>query len=309
MLLASFSGRRYKPLAVSVLPMQIALFTKVLADHSLRETCEIAADIGYDGIELMGRDPHFGVETTDQEAHALRDYLDSLGLSVPCIATYTGFYVGKTKAECESELADLERFCELADILGVDLIRHGPGGPSPYEATTYHYRTGAAWMREAAELAATYDKELGVEIHGNTLVESATDAVRLLELIDHDNVGIIHDAGNMFIFGNEYGLETIETLGDRLRHVHVKDEHPVESDAGPSRFAIETEEGTARFEATLLGAGTIDHSTLFEALCSVGYDGFLTDECHAEPTDDRDDVSIAEREYEAMTRLVAGKDR
>lgn len=287
--------------------MQTSLFTKVLSNRSLHESCTIAAAIGYDGVELMGRDPHLAVETTDQEAHALRDHLDMLGLSVSCIATYTGFYADKTEAERENELADLERFCELADILSVDLIRHGPGGPAPYEATDDQYEAGVEWVRKAAALAAKHDKELAVEIHGDTLIESATDAIEFLEQVGQDNIGVIHDAGNMFICGNEYGPETIETLGPRLSHVHVKDERPAETDAGPNQFAIEREgreESTkAYFEATLLGEGAVDYDPLFESLRSIGYDGFVTDECHISPNSAMDDSTIAEREYETLSDL------
>jgi L-ribulose-5-phosphate 3-epimerase len=283
--------------------MRTALFTKVFSERDLREACAFAADIGYDGVELMGRDPHFSVETTDSEARALKDHLNDLDLDVPCIASYTGNYVGKSDAECEDQLAKLERFCELATILGVDLVRHGPGGPSSYLASEDHYEEGARWLRQAADRAADYGVDLAVEIHSNTIIESADDAVHLLELIDRDNVGAIHDAGNMYISAENHGPESIETLGNWLRHVHMKDEQRVEDTDSPAGFEQETRRGRECFEAMLLGEGDTDPGAVCEALVAAGYDGYVTDECHVPPTDDRDDIDIAEHEYTELKRL------
>ena len=284
--------------------MQTALFTKILGDLPLHEACEVAAEIDYDGVEPMGREPHLGVETTDEEADRLRTLLDDLGLEIPCLATYTGSYVGKDREACEDELAKLERFCELADILGVDLVRQFPGGPSPYEATDEQYEKSARWTRRAADLAAEYDKRLAVEIHGNTIVESADDAVRLLGLVNRKNVGAIHDAGNMYLCDEPYGSDTVERLGDRLFHVHVKDERRVEDADGPGRFEREREDCTRCYEPALLGDGDVDHGPLFRALRDGGYDGFLTDECHVPQDDERDGVDVARHEHAALVRAL-----
>lgn len=284
--------------------MRTALFTKILDDRSLQEACEIAAEVGYDGVEPMGREPHLDAGTSDAEARQLRAHLTDLGLEVPCLATYTGFYVGKDREKCEEELAKLERFCELAEILDVNLVRHGPGGPPSYAATDADYEEGAHWMRRAADLAAEYDKRLGVEIHGDTIVESASDAVRLLEAIDRDNVGVIHDAGNMYICSEAYGPASVETLGDRLQHVHVKDERRVGDTSGAGRFEWETADGTEYYEPALLGEGDVDFEPLLSGLADVGYEGFLTDECHVPQDDKRDGRFVAEYEHEVLERTI-----
>lgn len=296
--------------------MQTALFTKVFGDRDLHEACAFAADIGYDGVELMGRDPHFSMETTDGEARVLKEHLDDLGLGVPCIASYTGNYVGKSDTECENQLIELERFCELATILEVTLVRHGPGGPSAYLATEDHYEEGARWLRRAADRAAGYGVDLGVEIHANTIVESADDAVHLLELVDRDNVGAIHDAGNMYIAAEKCGPESIEILGDWLRHVHMKDERRVDDSDSPARFEQETRRGRECFEAALLGEGDTNPVAVWDALVESGYDGYVTNECHVLPSNgdggpastERDDIAIAKHEYREMERLRSDKE-
>jgi L-ribulose-5-phosphate 3-epimerase len=284
--------------------MQTAILTKVFEERSLHDACELAADIGYDGVELIGSEAHLGPTTTRDEASALRAHLDDLDLDVPCLATYTGGYVGKDEETCLVELERLEHYCELADVLDVDLIRHNPGGPGSYAATDAQYDTAAEWFRQAATIAADYGKDLGVEIHSNTLVEATEDALRFFELVDRDNVGAIHDAANMYISHVPHGQESIEELGERLFHVHVKDERPVIGGEGRGAFELETREGLDRYEPTLLGEGNTDYETVVDSLAAVGYDGYLTDECHVPPSEHLSDRAIAEREYAELRRLI-----
>ena len=154
----------------------------------------------------------------------------------------------------------LERFCELADIIGCDLVRHGPDGPLEHRATD-DYDRAATWMRRAADLAAEYGKELVVELHAGTIVESAETARKFFERVDRDNVGAIHDAGNRYILRTDFGRDSVAELGDWIRHVHVKDELRVEDEA----FETETAAGIERFQPRLLGEGAVDHGPLFEA--------------------------------------------
>lgn len=283
--------------------MQTSVLTKLFDNRSLSEACAVAADVGFDAVELMGRAPHFGPETTDEEARELRAHLDELGLDVSCIASYTGGYIGKDTNEQEAELEALERFCELANVVGCHRVRHGPGGPPEHRATEDDYEVAAQWMRRAADLAAEYDVELLVEIHSLTVVESATAARHLLDLVDRDNVGIMHDAGNMYISRKDYGAESVDVLGDLLAHVHVKDEIRVVDEARGT-FELETSEGTERFQPRLLGDGAADHEPLFSALADREYEGFVTLECHVPPHDTLTDRAIAECELHAVERLI-----
>lgn len=285
--------------------MRTSLFTKLFSERDLPEACTLAAEIGYDAVEFMGRDPHLSSETSDDAARSLREQLDELGLAVSCIASYTGNYVGKSDSDCTEQLDELERFCELAPILGTDAIRHGPGGPPAFRATESHYEEGAQWMQRAADLAADHGIELLVEIHGNTIVESTADATHLLDLVDRANVSVIHDAANMYIRAEAHGSASIEELGDHLGHVHVKDELRVEDTDHPARFSQENRRGTEYYEASLLGDGDIDQQAMFDTLAEAGYDGYITDECHRPPMGEMDDRAIAAHEHAALERLIA----
>jgi sugar phosphate isomerase/epimerase len=130
--------------------IQTALFSKVMADRPLDEVAELAAEIGYDGIEPMGRDPHLGHDWSMEEVDDLADHLADLGLDVPCLGSYTGNYVGKSTAECEAELEKLETHLEYAQRLDCDIVRHGPGGPPVRDATDEQYDRPGRRLRDDA---------------------------------------------------------------------------------------------------------------------------------------------------------------
>lgn len=284
--------------------IQPALFSKVLADRDLEEAAELTAEIGYDGFEPMCRDPHLGVERTTDEVASLRERLDDLGLAVPCLATYTGSYTGKSCTEREEELTDLERYLEFATLLDCDLVRHNPGGLAVRDATEADIETAASWYARAADRAAAHDISLVIEIHARWLSETIESTNRLLAAIDRENVGVIHDAGNMYLVGEEYGAASVDRLGDALRHVHVKDEQRIDDDDAPGAFRLQTDDGLETFRPRRLGEGAVDHAPLFAALSGTGYDGFVTAECSVPQSEPGDDIAIATHELEQLRTLI-----
>jgi sugar phosphate isomerase/epimerase len=191
----------------------------------------------------------------------------------------------------------------LSDILGTDLLRHSVGGPPSKDAEDEHYREAAEGLRKAADIAARNGKRIAVEIHHGSLPDTASSAVELLERTDRDNVGAIHDAGNMYIVDTEFGRESIEELGDWLAHVHIKDERRIDDPNADSAFTAETKHGTEIFQHCLLGHGAVDHKPIFQTLDEIGYDGYTSVECHRENGDVWTDVAVAAHERELIDRL------
>lgn len=284
--------------------MRTAVFTKLFADRDLEETVSLVADRGFDAVEPMCRNPHLSVDTPPERVDQLREQLDGHGLDVACLGTYTGHYDGKSPDEREAELDDLSRFLEMADTLGCDLVRHNPGGPPQYEASDDDYTETADWMRRAADMAAEHDIRLTLELHGGSLAESATGAMKLLDLIDRPNYGVTHDAGNMYIADVPFGHESIETLRDRILHVHVKGERRIEDPTLEGAFEFETRNGIETFQHTLLDEGANCHEPVFEALRDIGYDGYASVECHRQTSDEWTDTAIAEYELDRISDLL-----
>lgn len=285
--------------------VKTALFSKIFADRALEDAIDLAAEIGYEGIEPMARDPHLPPDTTRERASEIRARIDELELEIPCLATYTGGYVDATDEEREAELADLERFLRLSEPLECDLLRHGAGGPPVHEATEDDFEVAATWMRRAADLAAEYGKTLAMEIHADRLAETTDSTLKLLEMIDRENVGAIHDAGNLYIVDADYGPGSIEKLAEDLLHVHVKDERRVDDDSLPGAFEYETRHGPEVYQPRRLGEGAVDYRPLIRTLRDAGYDGYATAECHVPMDDPGADVDVAEHELAVLREYIA----
>lgn len=280
--------------------MQTALFTKVFGGRTLDAAFGLAADLDYDGVEVMCRDPHLGRTTTTERARSLRQRLDEEGLAVAGLATYTGGYAGKSRADREDEIAALETFIDLSEVLGTDLLRHQAGGPPPREADDAAYETTAEWLGRAADVAADAGKRLALELHHGGLTETVDSTLRLLDRVDRSNLGVIHDAGNMYIAGEAFGPDALDRLGEHLFHVHVKDERRVGDPTLPGAFEAETRNGPETFQHRRLGHGAVDHTPVFDALAERGYEGYVSAECHAATGDAWTDATNAAHELEVI---------
>lgn len=260
--------------------MKTSIFTLIFSERTLEETLSLAKEIGYDGVELWGKKPHLFADTTLERAREIRKLLDYYELEVPAIGSYIGNFSMASDIECKNEMTELEKYLNLMDILKCDMIRVGCGGPNAFAAQDYHYNKALYWINECAIMAKQYDKKILLEIHNGSLIETVESAHKFMIDLNQDNVGLIHDAGNMYISDTDYGVKSIDSLGKYISHVHVKDELRVNDDSLIDTFHSRTIYGDEIFQHKLLGQGAVDHIPIFKALMKKGYNGFISCECH-----------------------------
>lgn len=155
-------------------------------------------------------------------------------------------------------------------------------------------------MAKCADLAKKYNVRLVMEIHNGSLIETVDAAKAYVEQLNRDNVGLIHDAGNMYITDTDFGKESVDTLGNKIFHVHVKDELRINDDGLPGAFHSQTIYGDEIFQQKFLGEGAVDHIPLLTALLENKYDGYLSIECHAAASGEE----RAKREFVAINKLI-----
>lgn len=261
--------------------MKFAAFSGVFIDHSIHEALHFTKKLGFDGIEIAAREPHLSPTSSKPRVKEIKKVADGLGLEIPVIAGYMGGFSTASDKECEQSFADFQRVLESASELGASMIRVGSGGPNAFLAQDYHYAKAAYWLQRCADEAGKQGQSIVLEIHNISLVETVESGHRLLDLVGRSNVGLIHDAGNMYITDTDYGRESVISLGKRMFHVHVKDEKRVSETGAPGTFVNLTKHGQEKFLQCRLGEGEADHQPLFDALKETGYSGWVTLECHA----------------------------
>lgn len=287
--------------------MKSSLFTTMLSGRTLRDAIQIAAEIGYESVEIMSKEPHLSLEEWgDEDVAAIAELIAAADMTVSCLYTTTGSYVGKGADECQEELDRLRQYLEFAEILECDLLRHQAGGPPVVDARDTDYEEAADGLRAAGELAAEYGKKIAVELHPYGLTETAESTMRLLDEVGRENVGAIHDPGNVYIVGAEYGHGAVETLGDSLFHVHLKDMASVDDEALPGTYRYDGGELEPRlFQHRQLGEGDVDYAAVLRALRRVGYEGYLSCECHVPQETSDADTKITAHEYRQLTALLS----
>jgi L-ribulose-5-phosphate 3-epimerase len=264
-----------------VITVRVSIFSLIFNKRPIGDAIRLTKVIGYDGIELWGKEPHISADSSKGKVKEIRSIADYYGMEIPTIGSYVGGFSTLSDSECKVQLVELEKYLNLMDILKCDIIRVNCGGPNAFLAETYHYERALFWMSKCSDLAKLYNKRIAIEIHNGNLIETIEAADKFLKAVNKENLGVIHDAGNMYITDTDYGSRSVELLGNKIFHVHVKDELRIKEDTLPAAFHDTTKYGDEVFQQKLLGEGAVDHVDLFRGLIKMGYSGFLSCECHA----------------------------
>jgi sugar phosphate isomerase/epimerase len=253
--------------------MKFSVFTASTPQWSPAEAATTLAEQGWDGIEWR---------ITDQDAAAVPGFwagnratwpLSGLEQSLPQIASITrdaglefsglGGY-----ARCDNH-ADVERMLAATAALGAARVRVTmPRSDSgEYRALFAAARADLAWV---ADRAAHHGVKALIELHHETITPSASAALRLVDGLDPESIGVIHDLGNLVIEGQERHESAFELLGPYLAHVHIKNVRWV-ADAADNDGIVAWRE-----EWAPLRTGQADVRGYLAALVRHGYDGWVT---------------------------------
>ncbi len=252
--------------------MRLAVSTSLFADRTLDKALQSAAQVGYQGVEIMCREPHLPPSASRQRVEQVKALVSDLGLTVCCLATETGNYGDAMLQECRFQLETLRVYLEFARILECDLVRHGPGGPPEWRAAASNWQQAADWMRRAAETARGAGVRIAMEMAFGTLIESPEAAQRMLQMIGRKEVGLILSPGDSYVARIELASHRLSPVKDRVFLVRVRDEARVEGSTATGVFAV----GDRYYEHRLLGEGDVDYRMIAGFLRSMEYDGWVT---------------------------------
>lgn len=219
--------------------------------------------LGYDGVELAVRDPRL------LDVDELTSLLYSNQLSVPAIGTGQAFGEEGLSLSHEDKnirsqaIERLQLQLDLADrlqaVVIVGLLR---GTCRPAERDVYEQRFLDALLQALAEHPQTRLVIEPINRYETQLLNSVTEALRFLDRLKLDQVGLLLDTFHMNIEEPSI-LQSIVAAKDRLFHFHLADSnrwHP--------------------------GAGHLDFSAVVEVLARIGYRNWLSAEILPMPDPD-----------------------
>ena len=278
--------------------MKIALFSGMFKASPLNTAIEEAARVGYDGVEILvgfGAS-HIDPDCTPDRAAEILAVAQDNGVDLCLIYTSLGGAVLAGEEQRREQMDELERFLAVADQLSCKMLKVTAGRLQDSDYKDDEARVVAEWLAEASDRAADHGSRIVAEIHFGQYCETVDMARRIIDLVDRPNFGVIHDAGNLHITGDIYGEDSVDVLGDRIFHVHIKDmvRTPADDPDGHDYLA-------GRFKRALLHEGDVDHLPLFRGLKRIGFDGYLS--CEASGGDDP--VAVAKHEVAEVRRLLS----
>lgn len=191
--------------------MNLGLCTISAKERSVEEVIELAGEVGYDGVEIWGKD-HVG-DGSEATCERIVETAEDHGLEIPTYGSYLRCGTDEFEREFEGELA-------VADRLGTDLIRIWAGRQEYGDHDEEHWNRVVADLERLSERAADYGTGVTVEKHANTLTNDLDGARRLIEAIDRENCKLNYQPG--------FGLpsERLEREGEALaplsNNVHLQ---------------------------------------------------------------------------------------
>ncbi|MFL6140173.1 MAG: sugar phosphate isomerase/epimerase family protein [Frankiaceae bacterium] len=223
----------------------VALSTSSVYPESTPAAFEMAARLGYDGLEVM-----VWTDPVSQDAEALRRLSDHYG--VPILSVHAPCLLLTQRVWGTEPWAKLERGRSAAERLGASTVVVHP----PFRWQRDYARdfvTGLARMGQETDVRFAVENMFPLRARGRTVVPYAPDWSPIGEDYRHVTLDLSHTA----VSGSD-PLTMIDALGDRLAHVHLadgtgapRDEHLV-----PGRGSQPCDQVLARLAATAF-TGTV----------------------------------------------------
>lgn len=254
-----------------VIPMELLMFSKKLAEYEIREAGKIISNMGLDGVDLTVRPGgHIEPEEAVERLPGAVEVLGSEGLTVPMIST------GIRSAE---EKWSREIF-STASKCGIGYLKLGYWHYEGFGNVRRQLEDSRSKAAKLAELASEHGVVAGIHIHsGNYMSATGGMVERILDGIDTEYLGAYIDPGHMVLEGGRSGWRLgMDLLRDVIRMVAVKD------------FGWERNpkwEENWNLLHMPLSQGMVPWEEVFENLREVGFDGPVSLHSEYEMTTDQ----------------------
>jgi len=254
-----------------------------LLSGTFEEKAAKAARLGYDGVELMVRDP------AGLDWPAVKATLDANGLGVGQIVTGELFGAdGLGLITSDDDLhrrtvARLKAIVDLAAYLGTIVnIGRSRGRLDWLDANERTWDVAMSKLREVVAYAAERGVRIAVEPinrYEAYFIHTTADGLRMIADLGFNNLGLMLDVYHMNI--EDPSIEaSLASAGDRLWHVHIADSN-----------------------RCYPGSGHLPFDAIFATLRKMGYEGYVSAEILPQPDPD----TAAERTIAFLRQQLASE--
>lgn len=259
--------------------MRVCLCTISYREKLLEVALGAAAKLGFEAVELWGREPHVTEEYDESRIRSIRQMVEGRGLKAPVYGSY--LYFGRT-AHREETITLLDTL-HNAHGLHTPIVRVWASDVASARASEEVWEHTVSEAQEACDRAAKMNVIFAAEMHDNTLADTGPTALQLVERVNRPNFRLNFQASTNF---EENQFERLDLVLPYVVHVHCQNFLP----AGQSG-------GHEGYRRTQLSEGFVDYSVLAERLRQADYQGHVAVEFAAEEGDGKESSLKRDLEY------------
>ncbi|MCL2194429.1 MAG: sugar phosphate isomerase/epimerase [Oscillospiraceae bacterium] len=235
------------------------------------ELISLAKELDFEAIEYTDMD------CPDREtAQALAEESARVGLPIICYTIGADFLQADS---VDAEIARLKDMVDIAEVLGVKLMRHDAtrGFDEPensHNSWAQALPILARGCREVTEYAAGKGIATMVENHGYF----CQDSVRVAQLVgevNHPNFGVLADMGN-FCCADEDPAIACGNVAAMTKHVHAKDFHIKPGTVDHPGEGWFNSRGGNFLRGAVIGHGNVPIRQCLGNFSRAGYEGYVS---------------------------------
>lgn len=233
-----------------------------------------AAEVGAQGIQVYATSGEMAPENLSKEKR--REFLDLVKSNGLIISALCGDLGGGGFTHPEKNPEKIEkskRILDLAKELETNVVTTHIG-VVPEDKNHDRYKIMQEACHELAEYADSIDAHFAIE----TGPETSTTLKGFLDSLESTGVGVNLDPANLVMVTGDDPVKAVHNLKKYIVHTHAKDGKQLfykdpEIIYGMKPDVIVTGDS---FIEVPLGEGSVPFKEYLEALCDIGYNGFLT---------------------------------
>lgn len=194
------------------------------ADKSFEAGVQIASEIGYKwiepmvhtGWELLSEVHYFHSFSMEEDPLLMQEICDRYGVKVASLSAHSPLM------KPEAAVSRITRAAVLASMVGCDFLNSDEMIKPDWMDDEFAHQTMHYTLTKAAQVCARHRKYLCIEPHGTFTCTSA-GLLKIVNLVDSPWIQINWDTGNSYLAGVEDPYEGLESVRDRVYHIHAKD--------------------------------------------------------------------------------------
>lgn len=271
--------------------MKLGFVSAILAQQSFEDVIDIAAELGFDCVELAcwprgkAERRYAGVthmdaeELTDTVAAGIKEHCDRRGVAISSLAYYPNV-LDADKDKANAAIAHLKKLINAASRLKVGMVTTFIGRDQ-YKSVEENLDLVKQVWQPLLEEAKQQGVRIAVENcpmlfgreqwpGGQNLMTTPAIWRRMFELLPYDNFGINYDPSH-FVWQMIDYIKPLYEFREKIFHVHYKDIklYPEKlRDVGTMAYPLEY------MSPKLPGLGDVDWGRYVSALSDIGYNGY-----------------------------------